>query len=98
MVLRSSDQCVGVVNGIATDVAGAHVARNMEVDGVARQHECLADILELTVLDSANDSLIAWGVKHDMSAVLVLARGLRVASVDDVPGEKTDLGSHLNPV
>jgi hypothetical protein len=35
-------------------------------------------------------------VKHNLCAILVGGRSFGVATVDDVSGEKTDFGSHLD--
>ena len=74
--MECASSVVGVVNGIATDVAGAHVARNMEVDGVATNPEGLTHVGELSVFNPGlNDELVlVLGADDDDGSHLVATK------------------------
>ena len=101
-------EVLDAVEGRATIVAAhdyvvfhvglGHFANHMVMDGVLSEHESLANIFKLHVLDPSNDGLVAWGVKHYMCSKLVLSRCLRIASVDNVAGHKADFCSHCQDI
>jgi len=86
---------VGLVDGVVLDVGLVHVAEHVEMNRVACKLEGLTNIEEFTVLDLANRGFIAVGAEHDLGTILVLGGSLLVTSEDDVPGQKTDFGTHL---
>ena len=85
---------VGLVDRVLLDVRLLHSADHVEVDRVPAKHERLANVREFAILDPAHHRLVAWRVKHDMGTVLVGSRGLWVAPIDYVSGEKANFGPH----
>ena len=75
-VVECASSVVGVVNGIATHIAGAHVARNMEVDGVATNPEGLTHVCELSVFNPGlnNKLVLVLGADDDDGSHLVTAK------------------------
>ena len=89
---------VRLMDGVLLDVRLLDSSDHVEVNRVAAELERLADVGELAILDTAHDGLIPGRVKHDVGAILVRSRGLRVAPENKISGEQTDLSSHLDRV
>ena len=73
-VVDAVERCAsieGLMNRVFPDVRLLNVTDHMEMDGVSTKHERLSNVRELTVLNSADDRLIAWRVQHDLSTVLI---------------------------
>ena len=70
---------VRLMDGVLLDVRLLDSSDHVEVNRVAAELERLADVGELAILDPAHDGLIPGRVKHDVGAILVRSRGLRVA-------------------
>ena len=89
---------VSLMNGVTLDEGLGDVTNHVEMDGVATEFEGLAHVVELTIEDATDQGLIAWGVQHDVSTVLVHGGSLWVTLILDVTGEQTDFGSHVDGV
>jgi len=87
-----------VMDSIVPDVGRLYCSNHVEMNRVGAQNESLTDIGKLNTVDSSSSRLV-FGRVHDYdSSVLVCFRGLRIALVLDIAGQKTDFSAHFNKV
>ena len=58
------------MDGISSHIAGAHISRKMEMDGISSNSECLTSIEELSVFNSGSYQslvLVFWTDDDDCS-------------------------------
>ena len=64
-IMKGAGSVVGVVNGISSDIACAHISRKMEMDWVSSNSESLSSIEELCVLNSGSHKSLVFVFRTD---------------------------------
>ncbi len=97
-MMNCNSSVVSVVDRVSVYIGVVDCANHVEVDGISSKLERLANILKLDVLDSSDQRLVSVRAKHDVSTVLIINGGRRVASEHNVSCKQADLGAHFDEV